>query len=80
MIINQVTIMQQLTIKRVIVNPPATVVVFSDNTIQIEMCSKDDIFDADIGVALAIAHKLAGSKRKFKAIVKNLQQKKKVPK
>ena len=46
-------------------------VVFKDGTHEIIKCSKEDHFDVNIGVALAIAQHIYGSKNKFHKVVVN---------
>ena len=46
-----------------------TVVLFQDGTKQIVKCSPNDEFDAEVGVALAIARQLIGKKSKLKELV-----------
>lgn len=49
------------TIKKVIFNPPATIVFFDDGTKTVVKCNEDDIFNPWAGMALAICKKLYGS-------------------
>lgn len=48
-------------IEKVIFNPPATIVFWSDKTKTVVKCGKNDIFDPEKGLALAIAKKLYGN-------------------
>ena len=45
-------------IKKVIVNGPATVLLWSDGTKTVAKCSPDETFDPEKGVAMAIAFKI----------------------
>lgn len=55
-------------IKKVIFNNPATIVIWSDNTKTIVKCSKDDTFDPEKGLAMAISKRIYGDN--FKKIFK----------
>lgn len=57
--------------KRVIFNPPATVVFWWDGTKTVVKCQGDEEFDEEVGLAMAIAQHLAGNRSKYKKIVKN---------
>ena len=46
---------------RVIFNPPATIVFWSDNTKTVVKCSEDDKFDQTMGLAMAICKKMYGN-------------------
>ena len=48
-------------IKRVIFNPPATIVYWSDCTKTVVKCNANDIFDPEKGLAMAIAKRCAGN-------------------
>lgn len=48
-------------IKKVIFNPPATVVYWTDGTKTVVKCSENDIFDPEKGLAMAIAKRSAGN-------------------
>lgn len=61
---------EKLVPKKVIFNPPATIVFWKDGTKTIIKCREDDIFDEEIGLAMAIAQKFAGDRSKFKKMVK----------
>lgn len=61
---------EKLVPKKVIFNPPATIVFWTDGTKTIVKCREDDIFDEEAGLAMAIAQKFAGDRSKFKKIVK----------
>lgn len=49
-------------IKKVIFNDPATIVLWKDGTKTVVKCGKDDSFDPEKGLALAIAKKALGNK------------------
>lgn len=61
---------EKLVPKKVIFNPPATIVFWKDGTKTIVKCREDDIFDEEIGLSMAIAQKFAGDRSKFKKMVK----------
>lgn len=48
-------------IKKVIFNPPATVVYWTDGTKTVVKCSENDTFDPEKGLAMAIAKRCAGN-------------------
>ena len=56
-------------IKKVIFNPPATIVIWSDDSKTIVKCEKDDKFDPEIGLAMAIARKYFGSRHQMVKLV-----------
>ena len=49
------------TIKRVIFNDPATIVLWADGTKTVVKCAKDETFDPEKGLAMAIAKKALGN-------------------
>lgn len=49
------------SIKCVIFNPPATIVFWSDGTKTVVKCSKNDIFDPEKGLAMAITKRAQGN-------------------
>ena len=52
-------------IKKVIFNPPATVVYWTDGTKTVVKCSENDIFDPEKGLAMAIAKRSTGNNRGY---------------
>ena len=48
-------------IKRVIFNPPATIVYWSDCTKTVVKCSEKDVFDPEKGLAMAVAKRCGGN-------------------
>ena len=57
-------------IKKVIFNPPATVVIWQDGTKTVVKCSENDIFDPEKGLAMAIVKKMYGNSNSFHKIFK----------
>ena len=57
-----------LRISKVIFHDPATIIYWSDNTRTVVKCSKDDIYDPEKGMAMAICKKILGYR--FKEIFK----------
>lgn len=51
------------TIKKVIFNDPATIVMWSDGTKTVVKCGENDIFDPEKGVAMACMKKLLGTNK-----------------
>lgn len=49
------------SIKRVIFNDPATIVLWADGTKTVVKCAKDEKFDPEKGLAMAIAKKAIGN-------------------
>jgi hypothetical protein len=45
-------------VKRVIVNDPATIIIWDDETKTVVKCGDNDIFDAEKGIAMAIVKRL----------------------
>lgn len=56
------------TIKKVIFNDPATIVIWSDNTKTVVKCCKDEKFDPEKGLAMVISKRVYGDN--FKKIFK----------
>lgn len=52
-------------IKDVIFNPPATIVFWSDNTKTVVKCQEGDEWDAEKGLAMAVAKKYFGNKGNY---------------
>lgn len=52
-------------IKRVIFNPPATIILWGDNTKSVVKCQPGDTFDAEKGFVLAYLKKLLGNDNTF---------------
>lgn len=71
-------------IEKVIFNEPATIVFWGDGTKIIVKCDKDDIFDPEKGLAMAISKKILGTNKNrsnyydiFKKYLKEYEQNKK---
>lgn len=60
--------LKNMSIKKVIFNDPATIVIWSDNTKTIVKCSKYDTFDPEKGLAMAVCKRALGDK--FKQVFK----------
>lgn len=52
-------------IKDVIYNDPATIVMWADDTKTVVKCQPGDVYDPELGLAMAIAKKALGNKGKF---------------
>ena len=59
------------TIKKVIFNPPATVVYWSDRTKTVVKCNVNDIFDPKKGLAMAIAKRCVGNTSAYYAEIRH---------
>ena len=53
------------TIKKVIFNPPATIIMWNDGTKSVVKCQNGEVFDAEKGFALAYLKKLLGNDNTF---------------
>jgi hypothetical protein len=62
---NSVTIISKTSIKDVIFNDPATIVFWADGTKTVVKCQNDDVFDPEVGLAMAIAKKALGNKGNY---------------
>ncbi len=59
------TIGKKPTIKRVIFNPPATIILWSDDTKTVVKCQEGDTYNPETGFALAYLKKLLGNDNTF---------------
>lgn len=57
--------MCSVSIRKVIFNDPATVVLWSDGTKTVVKCGPEDKFDTEKGLAMAIVKKMAGNDNSF---------------
>lgn len=71
--------MCSVSIRKVIFNDPATVVLWSDGTKTVVKCSPEDTFDMEKGLAMAIVKKMAGNNNHFHKVFKQYTKKKKEP-
>lgn len=53
------------SIKKVIFNDPATIVIWSDNSKTVVKCQDGDTFNKELGLAMAISKKYLGNKGNF---------------
>lgn len=53
------------SIKKVIFNDPATVVIWSDNTKTVVKCQPGDVYSKELGLAMCISKKYLGNKGNF---------------
>ena len=68
--INEIYSRRKHEIKKVIFNGPATVVYWADGTKTVVKCSKDDEFDPEKGLAMAIAKKFFGNENGYSKNIK----------
>ena len=61
-------------IDKVIINYPATIVVWKDGTKTVVKCDDDNTFDEDTGVAMCIVKKMCGNKGNFNNIFKKVKK------
>lgn len=69
--------MCSVSIRKVIFNDPATVVLWSDGTKTVVKCGPEDKFDTEKGLAMAIVKKTAGNDNSFHKVFKQYTKKKK---
>lgn len=69
--------MCRVSIRKVIFNDPATVVMWSDGTKTVVKCSPEDTYDMEKGLAMAIVKKMAGNDNRFHKVFKQYPKKKK---
>jgi hypothetical protein len=69
--------MCNVSIRKVIFNDPATIVLWSDGTKTVVKCGPEDTFDMEKGLAMAIAKKMAGNDNRFHKVFKQYPKKKK---
>lgn len=69
--------MCSVSIRKVIFNDPATVVLWSDGTKTVVKCGPEDTFDTEKGLAMAIVKKMAGNDNRFHKVFKQYPKKKK---
>ena len=58
------------TIKRVIFNDPATIVIWSDNTKTVVKCQPGDTYDREKGLAMCVAKRFLGDKGNYNEVFK----------
>ena len=69
--------MCSVSIRKVIFNDPATIVLWSDGTKTVVKCGPEDSFDMEKGLAMAIVKKMAGNDNRFHKVFKQYPKKKK---
>ena len=69
--------MCSVSIRKVIFNDPATIVLWSDGTKTVVKCGPEDTFDMEKGLAMAIIKKMAGNDNRFHKVFKQYTKKKK---
>lgn len=69
--------MCSVSIRKVIFNDPATIVMWSDGTKTIVKCGPEDTYDMEKGLAMAIVKKMAGNDNRFHKVFKQYPKKKK---
>ena len=69
--------MCSVSIRKVIFNDPATIVLWSDGTKTVVKCGPEDKFDTEKGLAMAIVKKMAGNDNRFHKVFKQYTKKKK---
>lgn len=60
------------TVNKVIFNPPATVILWADETKTVVKCGEQDEFDPEKGLVMAITKKLLGNKGNYYNRIKNI--------
>lgn len=69
--------MCSVSIRKVIFNDPATIVLWSDGTKTVVKCGPEDTFDMEKGLAMAIVKKMADNDNRFHKVFKQYTKKKK---
>jgi len=69
--------MCDVSVRKVIFNDPATVVLWSDGTKTVVKCGPEDTYDMEKGLAMAIVKRMAGNDNRFHKIFKQYTKKKK---
>lgn len=69
--------MCRVSIRKVIFNDPATIVLWSDGTKTVVKCGPEDSYDMEKGLAMAIVKKMAGNDNRFHKVFKQYPKKKK---
>lgn len=62
--------MCNVSIRKVIFNDPATIVLWSDGTKTVVKCGPEDTFDMEKGLAMTIVKKMAGNDNRFHKVFK----------
>ena len=69
--------MCSVSIRKVVFNDPATIVLWSDGTKTVVKCGPEDTYDMEKGLAMAIVKKMAGNDNRFHKVFKQYPKKKK---
>lgn len=69
--------MCNVSIRKVIFNDPATIVLWSDGSKTVVKCGPEDTYDMEKGLAMAIVKKMAGNGNRFHKVFKQYPKKKK---
>lgn len=69
--------MCNVSIRKVIFNDPATIVLWSDGSKTVVKCGPEDTYDMEKGLAMAIVKKMAGNDNRFHKVFKQYSKKKK---
>lgn len=69
--------MCSVSIRKVIFNDPATIVLWSDGSKTVVKCGPEDSYDMKKGLAMAIVKKMAGNDNHFHKVFKQYTKKKK---
>lgn len=56
-------------VKKVIINPPATIVIWKDGRKEVVKCSKDEDFNPEVGVAMCFMKRIFESRNQFTKLV-----------
>lgn len=68
--LHTVTIKYLPSIKKVIFNKPATIVIWGDNTKTVVKCADGEEYSEEVGLAMCIAEKYCGNYSQFKKVVR----------
>lgn len=64
--------MGKFKMRKVVFNDPATIIIWEDGTKTVVKCGKDEIFDPEKGLAMAISKRALGNKGNYYEIFKKL--------
>ena len=61
---------KELSISKAVFNPPATIIIWDDGTKTVVKCGKNDVYDQEKGIAMAICKKVFGNNGNYHSIFK----------
>lgn len=61
-------------VEQVIFNPPATIIIWADDTKTVVKCTEDDVFSEEKGFAMAVLKKMYGGRTPYLKIIKDAKR------